>query len=38
MSEGEESRFIETLGEILNAYNRRLEEVETDLSLRIEIE
>jgi hypothetical protein len=38
MSEGNEDSFIQTLREIIDTYNRRLGKVETDLSLRIELE
>jgi hypothetical protein len=37
MAEGEQPRFLEILGRIVETYNRRLAEVETDMSLRIEI-
>lgn len=38
MSEGKDADFVSTLSEIVAAYNRRLDEVETDMSLKIEIE
>jgi hypothetical protein len=37
ISEGKQSEFFDTLKAIIAAYNRRLEEVETDMSLRIEL-
>ena len=37
LSNGDQSAFVATLQRIIMAYNRRLEEVETDMSLRIEI-
>lgn len=37
LSNGKQSEFINTLRSIIDAYNRRLEEVETDMSLRIEV-
>jgi hypothetical protein len=37
ISEGRQSEFFDTLKAIVTAYNRRLEEVETDMSLRIEL-
>ncbi|MGD1088256.1 MAG: DUF4928 family protein [Verrucomicrobiota bacterium] len=37
LSSGKQSEFINTLRSIIDAYNRRLEEVETDMSLRIEV-
>jgi hypothetical protein len=38
MSEGKDVEFVKTLREIVTVYNRRLGEVETDMSLKIEIE
>lgn len=38
MSEGHEQFFVATLKSIIEKYNRRLEEVETDLSLKIELQ
>lgn len=38
LSTGESTNFIETLKKIIDTYNLRLEEVETDLSLKIEIQ
>lgn len=38
MSEGRDIEFAKTLKEIVNVYNRRLGEVETDMSLKIEID
>ena len=38
MSVGDQQRFLDTLKGIVASYNRRLEEVETDMSLRIELE
>jgi hypothetical protein len=38
MSEGNDAEFVKTLKEIVTVYNRRLGEVETDMSLKIEIE
>lgn len=38
LSKGENRQFASELRSIIAAYNRRLEEVETDLSLKIEIE
>lgn len=38
MAEGKDAEFVKTLKEIVTVYNRRLGEVETDLSLKIEIE
>lgn len=37
LSEGKQSEFLPTLQGIIAAYNRRLEEVETDMSLKIEV-
>lgn len=37
LSNGQQSEFVATLQQIITAYNRRLEEVETDMSLKIEI-
>ena len=37
LSEGKQPEFISTLRSIIEIYNRRLEEVETDMSLRIEV-
>ncbi len=37
MSDGEQARFIETLRDILQEYNRRIESAETDQSLKIEM-
>ena len=37
MSAGQKSRFLNTLNDILEAYNRRIEEVESDQSLRVQI-
>jgi hypothetical protein len=37
LSTGEQQQFVSTLKDILQRYNRRLEAVETDLSLKIEI-
>jgi hypothetical protein len=37
LSEGKQSEFMITMRSIIDAYNRRLEEVETDISLRIEV-
>lgn len=38
MATGDRARFLEILQEIINIYNERLEEVETDMSLKIEIQ
>jgi hypothetical protein len=38
MSKGEQRDFVSTLKRIVDTYNRRLEEVETDMSLKIEIQ
>ena len=38
MSRGEQEAFVSTLKSIIDTYNRRLEEVETDMSLKIEID
>jgi len=38
MSEGNDAEFVQTLKNIVIVYNRRLGEVETDMSLKIEIE
>ncbi|MGH9203756.1 MAG: DUF4928 family protein, partial [Vicinamibacterales bacterium] len=38
MSDGRDAEFVRTLEEIVGVYNRRLSEVETDMSLKIEIE
>ena len=38
MSKGDQREFVSTLKRIVDAYNRRLEEVETDMSLKIEIQ
>ncbi|MBX9787864.1 MAG: DUF4928 family protein [Pirellulales bacterium] len=38
MADGEQPRFIELLRTIVETYNRRLQEVETDMSLRIEVQ
>ncbi len=38
MSEGRDAEFVKTLKEIVAVYNRRLVEVEADLSLKIEIQ
>lgn len=38
MSAGKDVEFVKTLKEIVAVYNRRLVEVETDMSLKIEIE
>ncbi len=38
MSTGEQQQFVSTLADILKRYNRRLESVETDMSLKIEIQ
>jgi hypothetical protein len=38
MATGARARFIDILQEIINIYNERLEEVETDMSLKIEIQ
>lgn len=37
MSEGQQQSFVITLKSIIETYNRRLEEVETDMSLKIEL-
>jgi hypothetical protein len=37
LAQGEQSRFLEVLSRIIETYNRRLKEVETDMSLRIEL-
>jgi hypothetical protein len=37
MSEGQQQSFVNTLKSIVEIYNRRLEEVETDMSLKIEL-
>jgi hypothetical protein len=37
LSNGQQSEFVTTLQAIIDAYNRRLEAVETDMSLKIEI-
>lgn len=37
LSEGKQENFLNTFKEIIAGYNRRLEEVETDMSLRIEL-
>jgi hypothetical protein len=37
LSTGENANFFETLKDIVAEYNRRLEEVETDMSLKIEL-
>lgn len=37
MSVGEQQAFVDTLKKIVEKYNRRLEEVETDLSLKIDL-
>lgn len=38
LAEGEQRKFIEVLSKIVDTYNDRLEEVETDRSLRIEVD
>ncbi len=38
MSVGQQQQFVSTLADILKRYNRRLESVETDMSLKIEIQ
>jgi hypothetical protein len=38
MSKGQQQSFVETMKSIIEKYNRRLEEVETDLSLKIELQ
>lgn len=38
MATGDQARFLKILQEIVNIYNKRLEEVETDMSLKIEIQ
>lgn len=38
MSEGQQQSFVETMRSIVEKYNRRLEEVETDMSLKIELQ
>jgi len=37
MAAGQQTKFIEILQEIIGIYNRRLEKVETDISLKIEV-
>ena len=37
LADGEQTRFLEVLTRIVSTYNRRLEDVETDMSLRIEL-
>lgn len=38
ISEGQQQSFVETMRSIIEKYNRRLEEVETDMSLKIELQ
>lgn len=38
LADGDQPKFVELLKSIVEKYNRRLEEVETDMSLRIEIQ
>ena len=38
MATGNQAKFLEVLQEIINIYNERLEEVETDMSLKIEVQ
>ena len=38
MATGNQAKFFEVLQEIINIYNERLEEVETDMSLKIEVQ
>jgi hypothetical protein len=37
LADGEQSRFLDVLSRIVRTYNERLKEVETDMSLRIEL-
>ena len=38
MSTGQQQEFVNTLKKIVEIYNRRLQEVETDMSLKIELQ
>jgi hypothetical protein len=38
MANDDRSKFLDVLHEIIELYNRRLEEVETDMSLKIEVQ